>query len=506
MKAQVAFGIILVMAVILLTDAAGLKAESRRNLIKRKETLVMSPLTVNHSNPRYFTDGSGKAIYLTGSHTWNNFQDIGYGNDAPFNYIAYLDSIQKYNHNFIRMWSWEHAAWFPTAKRKIVFSPMAYERTGPGDSLDGKPKFDLNRFNQAYFDRLRARVIAAQERGIYVSVMLFQGASFAIDEDYADSWFIKNLKRVILKMGLEIRDVQENKPWRGHPFNVKNNINGINGDPHESGDGFAVHTLNIPQITKLQEGYVKKVIDTLNDLENVIWEISNESLPDSKCWQSHLIDMVHEYEEGKGKQHPVLLTVQYPDGDNEFLFKSRAEAISPNKKGGYKDDPPAADGRKIIISDTDHLWGVGGDYRWVWKSFLRGLNPIFMDPYRANVLQHPPGSYDPDSREWELIRKNMGYTLIFANRMNLVRMFPRPDLASFGYCLAEPGEEYLLYTAQKDEVHVDLSQASGDLNVEWFNPSTGASKRGDAVTGGTLRSFTSPFSGDAVLYLSRLLK
>lgn len=28
------------------------------------------------SNPRYFTDNSGKAIFLTGSHTWENFQDM----------------------------------------------------------------------------------------------------------------------------------------------------------------------------------------------------------------------------------------------------------------------------------------------------------------------------------------------------------------------------------------------------------------------------------------------
>ncbi len=32
-------------------------------------------LQVLESNPRYFTDGSGKAVYLAGSHTWPNFKD-----------------------------------------------------------------------------------------------------------------------------------------------------------------------------------------------------------------------------------------------------------------------------------------------------------------------------------------------------------------------------------------------------------------------------------------------
>ena len=34
------------------------------------------------ANPRYFTDGSGKAILLAGDHTWYTLQDSGYS-DPP---------------------------------------------------------------------------------------------------------------------------------------------------------------------------------------------------------------------------------------------------------------------------------------------------------------------------------------------------------------------------------------------------------------------------------------
>ena len=51
----------------------------------------------------------------------------------------------------------------------------------------------------------------------------------------------------------------------------------------------------------------------------------------------------------------------------------------------YRHNPPTADGRKVILTDTDHLWGIGGDVPWVWKSFLRGLNPLFMDPYKQDI-------------------------------------------------------------------------------------------------------------------------
>jgi len=61
------------------------------------------PLHADPQNPRYFTDNSGKAIYLTGAHTWNNFKDMG-PSDPPelFNFEAYLDFLAQHQHNFIQ--------------------------------------------------------------------------------------------------------------------------------------------------------------------------------------------------------------------------------------------------------------------------------------------------------------------------------------------------------------------------------------------------------------------
>ena len=38
---------------------------------------VPGPLRVHPKNGRYFADGDGRAVLLTGSHTWDNLQDIG---------------------------------------------------------------------------------------------------------------------------------------------------------------------------------------------------------------------------------------------------------------------------------------------------------------------------------------------------------------------------------------------------------------------------------------------
>ncbi len=65
-------------------------------------------LYVHSENPRYFTDDGERAVYLTGSHTWSNLQDMGPVDPPPlFDFSTYLDSFQKYGHNFIRLWRWE---------------------------------------------------------------------------------------------------------------------------------------------------------------------------------------------------------------------------------------------------------------------------------------------------------------------------------------------------------------------------------------------------------------
>ena len=76
------------------------------------------------------------------------------------------------------------------------------------------------------------------------------------------------------------------------------------------------------------------------------------------------------------KQHLVGMSSDggYVKGDDtERLFKSDADWICPGWNTDtsciYITDPPAATGEKIILTDTDHLWGVGGNSKWVWKFF-----------------------------------------------------------------------------------------------------------------------------------------
>lgn len=431
------------------------------------------PLRVMPENTRYFTDGSGRAVLLVGSHTWNSLQDWGKSNPPPaFDYEGYLDLLSGLGHNFVRLWAWENARW-STGPGDWYFAPMPFRATGPGRGEYGGPRFDLGAFDDAYFQRLRQRVVAAGERGMYVSVMLFQG------------WSVDNLG-----------GKGAGQPWRGHPFHRANNVNGVDGDPRRTGQGTGVHTLADPLVTSFQEAYVRKVVETVNDLDNVLFEISNESPAGSTAWQYHMIELIHRLERGMPKQHPVGMTFQWPDGNNHDLLASPAEWVSvgPGPGDAYKSDPPASDGAKVILTDTDHLWGIGGDPRWVWASFLRGLNPIFMDgePKGDNVLE-PAG--------WRhAVRLAMAQVRSYAERIDLRAMRPNADACSTGYCLAQPGTEYLVY--QPDGGPFSVHLAPGAYQAEWFRPATGeATAAGTVDTAGGRHEFRPPNEGPAVLYL-----
>ncbi len=455
----------------------------------RSHRAPAGPLRTHPDNPRYFTDGSGRAIYLTGSHTWLDLQDVVdvkggvHRRPPPFDYAAFLDFLERCNHNFFRLWAWESPSWVLPDSTVVRLSPLPFARTGPGRAHDGLPRFDPTKFDQEYFERLRRRVAAAGERGIYVGVMLFQG--FSVSR--------KSKRRKVT-------------PWDDHPFRKGNNTLGIDGDANGDGEGYEIHTLRNPAVTKLQEAYVRQVIDTVGDLDNVIYEISNESHGGSTRWQFHMIDLIHRCEKSRPKQHPVWMSYQWDGiagrGSNRDLFRSPAEIISPSpnvtgRDQRYRRDPPAADGSKIIIADTDHLWGIGGNAAWVWKCFMRGMHPIFMDPYR-NSPHHWAAELDP---KWDPVRRAMGQTRRFAEKVNLAAMTPRNDLASTGCCLANPGVEYLVYFPSGGTATVDLSAARGALAYEWFNPRTGTTAKRGTVRGAARRKFTVPFPGHAVLHL-----
>src|SRR5262249_1649705 len=246
---------------------------------------------------------------------------------------------------------------------------------------------------------------------------------------------------------------------------------------------------------------------------------------DTTQWQYSVINFVKEYENEMGyTKHPIGMTMQSPVPDqrrvNDVLFNSPADWISPGFEdplteanavsgpppGKWLLDPPANDGSKVILSDTDHYSPFKSDALWAWKTFLRGHNPLLYDLGIVMGVDPPdPSAGAPSYDSLEAARWAMGDTRRYANKINLIEMEPSGDLSSTGYALANPGKEYLILQPRESADPFTVKLETGTYTVEWFDINRRAAKElGKLIVDSNgSAQFTPPFTeaGPEVLYL-----
>jgi len=465
------------------------------------QTPIKGPLRPS-KNPNYFADPGCTPLILCGSHTWNTLQDWGtHGSIQRLDFEAFVSFLKAHGHNFTLLWCTELPKFrgLPTTDTSppdFTVSPHPWRRTGPGTATDGDLKFDLTKYDQTYFDRLRARVEVLNRAGIYVGVYLFTGEFL-----------------------LRFRSATD-----GYPFSGPNNVNGVDDGYRGGSPASAVSavTMTAPNaITDLQDAYVRKTVDTLNDLPNVLWIVSEEAPSQSIWWNNHLISLLRAYERGKRFQHPIgYATLENPS--DSILYNSDADWVAPwawtSPTTSCGSGNPSC---KVNLNDSDHSYfGMWNDppqknRNYAWENFTTGNQVLFMDPYlvcyprqQRNLCLEPVNGIGtkPDPR-WENFRNNLGYILQYSRKLNLANVTPRSSLCSTKYCLAQTpsvGTEYLVYAPSGGTFTMDLSAMAHSrvLTVEWFNPETGMTvSQGPIVAGSSSQSFNTPFSGDAVLYL-----
>jgi hypothetical protein len=478
------------------------------------------PLVVSATNPRYFATPAAagapeKLIYLTGSHVNNNLHDgLGPGrecpdNPEPFDFDAYLGVLSERGHNFIRLWRWEQfRGHLAPADVHFCMTPQPWSRIGPGSAKDGKPKFDLSVFDQTYFDRLRERIIAGGHAGCYVSVMLFEGFS------------------------LHLTAVPDN--IEGHPFHAANNVNDIGITPIVDYQVLPIAS----RVEAFQLAYIRKVIDTVHDLPNVLFEVANESsgqaadsvvfedgssidtpIGDSTRWQYWVINTVKAYERDMGyNPHPIGMTYLFPVADlsksNDPLWDSPAEWISPgfddtSGEGRWSIDPPPNDGSKVVLLDTDHFSPFSSSAVWVWKAFLRGHNPILYDlGILGGGMPPDPSEGNPSFDSLEPARHAMGDARGFAERISLATMQPSPEVSETRFALADPGNEYLILQPSERGDAFAVTLVQGQYAVEWQSLRSRQTVPGTTLTVGDADpislSLPSDVAAPAVVYLRRV--
>jgi IPT/TIG domain/Putative collagen-binding domain of a collagenase len=450
---------------------------------------------------------TGPGIMLNGSHAWSDYQDQGNnGATVAVDFNGFVSFLTAHSHNatilqrqdLFRFCNWgAGGTWIVSSDANN--SPWA--RPGPGTASDGLPKFDLTQFNAAYFTLLHARVLQLQNAGIYAIIELFDGHDL-----------------------LNYRCGTTSPNGDGYPGTGVNNINSVD-DGYTSGSSGG--NSMVGAVLPWQQAYMQKVVDTVNDLQNVLYEPCKEA-PDA-TWCQNMISAIHTYESTKPNQHPVLFpvtsalnttTVLDSNGD---LFAGSSKVAPTNNCGS---GTPAC---KVDLNDSDHSYTMPGiktdgpllNRNFVWENFVSGAGGImFQDPWNmfwssssrnlCNGGVAPTNGICPSNSldlYWEPLRNNLGYATLLSQKLDLVKMSPC-SVASTGWCLADAsatGSEFVIYAPNGGSFTVNLSaQAGRTLNYQWLDPTSGSYTSIASITGGnSAQSFTPPWGSayDAVLYI-----
>lgn len=446
-------------------------------------------LHVSSSNPRYFENESGNIVYLQGSYFGAELQDNAFNGTDPSDWAGVIADMENNNGNLIRMWTSE------TGGSTNVISPMPWNRSGTPGAPDGLNKYDLSSLNvgdlvtpeinsSAYFERMRARIIDAQSRGIYVSIMLFH--AFGWEQGSARCGGCTS--------------------WNRHPFHPSNNVNSVDGDTDNDNQGWEIaQGASSRPGQSFQEAYVDQVVDTVGDLDNVLFEIANEAYSESgmNAWHESLIARIRAREiANEYLIHPIGWTAltAYPGGgagDDTPIIAGDNEWMSLG--GAGMNNPPANSHGKPDILDSDHITGcpvAGIGNNWPWISFLRGHNLW---------LLYCNADHSPSAAEQTLIDR-MAQTSTYAARINLKTAVPDTDTGSIesGYGLRN-ADQILALAPSGGDIDIDIVTA-GEYTVEWFDTTNGTVQAGSNVNEGLGQTFTSPFSTNAsVIFIERII-
>lgn len=411
-------------------------------------------LRIDAQDGRYFTR-DGEFWYLAGYYPTIAALTADQ-TDYDTYYREFIDLLAENNLNYFRN---VFNMGQPYGEARTV-----YERTGPGSAADGQPRFDLTRIDPEYFDYWRKVIAYAGEKGVVVQLVIF------------DSWH--NKQQVTWRSS-------SGRVW-GMKYDFycgENNINGIDAcTPRQW------HNPRHP-VFDVQKALVRRVVDELGDLPNIVWEISNENYT-NEDWELQLAGYLSEYEASRGFPRKLVIPRDLPNhdgaGGKENATGQVFREISANSRLG-----------KPLIADNDGGGHAGpeGRRKKAWVALTAG----------GHVNYFHAGMYDPEVLRSADVRRGMfyiGLTRKFLEdfSIDLRGMGDCRRQVTRGYCLGTAGERYVVYLETGGKVQV--SQMPPEPEAYWFDPRTGESRPAKWSAGRGGAAFAAPDAQDWVLYIT----
>lgn len=437
------------------------------------QTPAVEPIALHPQNGHYFLwRGKPTLLVTSGEH-------YGAVLNLDFDFVRYLDALAADGLNHTRVFSGTYRE--VPGSFKITDNVLApkverfacpWARSLPPDSAEGGPKFDLTRYDPAYFARLRQFLAAAQKRGVVVELNLFC-------------------------------PLYNDELWAVSPMNAANNINGVGDCPRTE-----VLTLKHPRLLEVQVAVTRKIVGEVNEFDNLYFEVCNEPYFGgvTDAWQRRIVETIVDAEKDLPHKHLISLNIangrkkveKPPAGVSIFNFHycvppdvvAMNEAL--NKVVGENETGFRGKHDFLYRSEGwDFLLAGGGLYNNLDYSFTTAHADGTFRDYRS------PGGGSPE------LRKQLGILKRFLEGFEFVSM--RPDNAVIrkvsgdlaARALVQRGKAYAVYLhvpipnkPKRIEDHLrDPVQASlvldlpaGRYRAEWVDTKTGEVAETEAFT------------------------
>jgi hypothetical protein len=430
------------------------------------------PISLHLDNPHYFFFRNKPTVLVTSA------EHYGAVLNRDFDFEKYLATLHADGLNLTRTFSGAYCE--PVGAFKIAGNTLApakdrficpWARSDTPGYANGANKFDLTKWDEDYFTRLKRFVSEASKRGIVVEFTFFC-------------------------------PFYEESMWKLSPQNASNNINGIG----------AVSRTNVYTLDKnggllaIHENMVRKIVSELKEFDNVMYEICNEpyfggvTMP----WQYRIADVIMETEKSFATRHLITQNI----ANNKAKIQNPHPAVSVFNF--HYASPPDTVGMNYALNKVigDNETGFKGTndthYRMeAWEFVLAGgglynnLDYSFTAGHEDGTFIYPktqPGGGNP------AFRRQMKFLKDFIHGFTFVRMHPNQSLIKSGLpdkgrgrVLAEAGRQYAIYLFGGPQAELGLELPAGGYNVEWISPVTGVSvKQSNLKHEGGVATLNSP--------------
>ncbi len=397
----------------------------------RQET---RPFSLHPENPRYFLYQGNPTILVTSAEHYGAVLNL------DFDYATYLKTLQADGMNHTRTWLGtyrEIPGSFGITDNTLAPHPGRYAcpwaRSGTPGYSQGGNKFDLAKWDDAFWTRLKDFMAKARDAGVVVELNLFC-------PNYNDAL------------------------WKANPMHASNNVNGVGACPANE-----AYTLKHKDLLDVQERVVRKTVHELRDFENLYYEVCNEPYFGGVTveWQHRIVDVIVDAEKDFPAKHLVSMNIANGRAKVEkphpavsifnFHYCVPPDAVAMN----WGLNKPIGENETGFRGKDDVLYRTEG-----WEFILAG-GALYNNLDYSFTTKNATGTfldYKSPGGGSPALRKQLRILKDFIHGFDFVRMSPQPVVKSVSgglhaRALAEPGRQYAVY------VHAPLAAES--FSVRW---------------------------------------